>query len=496
MTQKITFVSSLISKDMKKEEIVENIEYYISNHMHLHLYIFIEYKDIIDSIIEKNPNKIQYEIVDYGFNELKNQVDRKSSIINEIEKHPLLELPNHRNHEKDTFSYILNSHIKHELLEKAIVSNLYDSTHFAWFDFNIISLFKNRKETGEYLKWINQMKLANTYIAFPGCWSKLEKEKIDDVLNNVHWRFCGGFFIGDIHSMKQFCELYKEKMPDFLNEYKKLVWDFNFWAWLESFHEERWNPKWYRGDHNDSILYSSSDLYTRTLENIHKKTEYSYPHIQTYYPTSASYLYFQGKHLLNTRFVNYWIYPTGCYLFNNPNKLIENKNILSELNEDTLEPIYFKEIVENISLPITKNTISSGLEDIRLYELNGIVKYIATTSGYSPSGKSRMIVGTYDPEADKKKSTVRLCMEIMGMIWFNLIMFYIARNFIQIIPSPFHDIYGYDHYRLKELSDSSVLGASYVYFQTNLRSKLDDLNKRMSLVEPVETVETVETVEK
>ena len=111
--------------------------------MHLHLYIFNEYKDIIDSIIEKNPNKIQYEIVDYGFNELKNQVDRehvetikKSSIINEIEKHSLLELPNHRNHEKDTFSYILNSHVKHELLEKAIISNLFDSTHFAWFDFN------------------------------------------------------------------------------------------------------------------------------------------------------------------------------------------------------------------------------------------------------------------------------------------------------------------------------------------------------------------------
>ena len=402
-SQKITFVSSLEIKDMKKEEIVENIEYYISNHMHLHLYIFNEYKDIIDSIIEKNPNKIQYEIVDYGFNELKNQVDRehvetikKSSIINEIEKHSLLELPNHRNHEKDTFSYILNSHVKHELLEKAIISNLFDSTHFAWFDFNIISLFKNKKETGEYLKWINQMKLANTYIAFPGCWPKLEKEKIDDVLNNVHWRFCGGFFIGDIHSMKQFCELYKEKMPEFLNEYKKLVWDFNFWAWLESFHEERWNPKWYRGDHNDSILYSSSDFYTRTLENIHKKTEYSYPRIETYYPTSASYLYFQGKHLLNTRFVNYWIFPTGCYLFNNPNRLIENKNILSELNQDTMEPIDFKEIVENISLPVTKNTISTGLEDVRLYELNGIVKYIATTSGYSPSGKSRMIVGTYD----------------------------------------------------------------------------------------------------
>jgi len=125
----------------------------------------------------------------------------------------------------------------------------------------------------------------------------------------------------------------------------------------------------------------------------------------------------------------------------------------------------------------------------------GYVVLIYFMIGIALAKVTDMIVGTYDPEADKKKSTFRLCMEIMGMIWFNLIMFYIARNFIQWIPSPFHDIYGYDHYRLKELSDSAVLGASYVYFQTNLRSKLDDLNKRMSLVEPVETAEIAEIAE-
>ena len=93
--------------------------------------------------------------------------------------------------------------------------------------------------------------------------------------------------------------------------------------------------------------------------------------------------------------------------------------------------------------------------------------------------------GPYNPKADEKKSTTWLCIEIIGIIWFNLIIFYIARNFIELIPSPFHGIYGYDHYRLKELSDNAVLAASYIYFQTNLLGKFNDLNKRTTLTESV-----------
>jgi hypothetical protein len=93
---------------------------------------------------------------------------------------------------------------------------------------------------------------------------------------------------------------------------------------------------------------------------------------------------------------------------------------------------------------------------------------------------SDAIYGTYHPETERKKSTVRLCAEILGIIWLDLILLYVARNIVEWIPSPFHGFHGYDHFRLKELNGSMVLGATYLYFQNNLRSKLSDLNKRMT----------------
>jgi hypothetical protein len=71
--------------------------------------------------------------------------------------------------------------------------------------------------------------------------------------------------------------------------------------------------------------------------------------------------------------------------------------MLSELEDEKLEPIYYKEVKENINLNVV-DTFSKGLEDIRLYEYEGRVKYVATTAGYSESGKSRIIVGNYNVE--------------------------------------------------------------------------------------------------
>ena len=303
------------------------------------------------------------------------------------------ELPLNRNIEKDTIEFIMNSHSKYEFIMKAIESKYWNSTHYAWIDFNLFHLFKNKNETKNYLKWLNNLQLNDVFVTLPGCWSALEKQKVEDLFNSVHWRFCGGFMLGDDFSMFQTALKYNKILLLFIEKYKKLVWDFNILAYMESFHE--WKPIWYRADHNDSIVLISADLYTRPLTEITKKITYNYPDIPTYLPLSACYLYYKEKHWINTRFVNYWIYPEGAYHFNNPNKLIENKNVLSELDELTMIPISYKEIVENVGLSVTKG-ISAGLEDIRLFEINGNVKYIATSVGYSPNGRSRMIMGDYD----------------------------------------------------------------------------------------------------
>ena len=339
-------------------------------------------------------------------------------------------LPVNRNIEKDTREFIASGYYKYDILNHAISHNNV-STHFMWMDFDLPKLFRDKAGVKDYLQWLVRLQLAPSFLTFPGCWNKLEAEKERDTIDSVHWRFCGGFFMGDRESISQFCYTVYEALPRFTEKYDTLVWDFNLWAWLESdcsrpsedsvkiWSEEQsssttnsdgsettrrvWpeNWTWYRGDHNDSILYTSADIYTRTL-TIDSIVEYPYPTIDTYYPTSAAYVCYDSKHLLNTRYVNYWIYPTGCYHFNSGIRLIENKNMLSELDPDTLAPMSYREIEETIDLPVKEGDIlSKGLEDIRLYVYCGKVKYIASTVGYSPCGKCRMMVGDYDVENAK-----------------------------------------------------------------------------------------------
>jgi hypothetical protein len=313
---------------------------------------------------------------------------------------PSIQLPTHRNKEKDTYEYLLYSYTKYECMEKAITSNPWNTTHFAWIDLPSIGLFARKEDSLRYLKWMNELRMKPGFIAFPGCWNKIDKNKIEELTDRVHWRFCGGFYIGDMYSVGSFCQLFKETFPLFLKKYGKLTWDFNYLAYMEIEYEDRWKPTWYKGDHNENILGISSAHYTHpiSITPMTVKKEYNYPMIPSYYPTSAAYLCHNGRHILNTRYVNYWIYPNGCYLFHSGKRLIENKNMLCVLDDATLEPIKFKEIEEYVPLPIKEDCLSRGLEDIRLYEFEGKVKYIATTMGYNVDGKSRMIIGNYDIE--------------------------------------------------------------------------------------------------
>jgi hypothetical protein len=304
-------------------------------------------------------------------------------------------LPIHRTVAKDTAEYILLMNAKTEFMYEAIQENPWNSTHFAWIDFNIAYIFKKKIETQEYLKTLSSRQLAPEFLTISGCWDKMASTDFGIFLNCIHWRFCGGFFMGDRKSILHFYDLYREFFPTFLKEHKKLVWEVNFWAWLEF--SQNWKPVWFKGDHNDSIFHTSADLFTKPMTPYATRHVYEYPHVWDFIPTSASYLYYKGQHLLNTRFVNYWIYDNGCYLIKNPDRIIENKNLFTILN-DELQPGKFIEMKETIDLPNIEKPYSRGLEDIRLYESNGKVRFIATTVNYSVKGRNQMILGDYDIE--------------------------------------------------------------------------------------------------
>jgi hypothetical protein len=183
----------------------------------------------------------------------------------------------------------------------------------------------------------------------------------------------------------------------------------NFWAYLEGICG--WSPAWYSSDHNDRIIEMSADLFSRPLAPVAEIAEYDYPYLDPYIPTSAAYLFHEGRHILNTRFVNYWCYPNGCYLFHDKRGVIGNRNLVCYLTDENAEGVMqpidgtFREMDAD-SVDLVKRDeqcFSEGLEDIRLFTDtdSGTVKFIATNVNYSETGRCSIMVGDYDLERNR-----------------------------------------------------------------------------------------------
>ena len=311
-----------------------------------------------------------------------------------------VELPSVRNETKDTAAYLTVINSKTQFMADTVQKNPFGTTHFAWVDFNLSHVLFNGEPSLRYLKDLGQRTFKPKMFAIPGCWDhKYNNVHIGHVTECIFWRFCGGFFIGDAESILRFDELYKAKYPEFIAAHRKLVWEVNFWAWLEV--NSDWAPEWYPAGHDDTIITNlSASYFSLNLRDLGATiTKYDYPEIPGYNPGSASYLKHEGQHLLNTRYVNYWYYPDGGYAFYDGTNIIRSKNILSLLDEN-LNPQFYCEMDESsIELP-RHDTYSRGIEDIRLFAdtETGHIKYIATTVGYHGTGGNRMVIGNYDIE--------------------------------------------------------------------------------------------------
>jgi hypothetical protein len=162
-------------------------------------------------------------------------------------------LPNIRDAEKDTKKYMIMMNSKIEFLYDACKKNLWNHKHFAWIDFSISYIFQ-KSDTFRYLQTISSKQFIDkSFLVIPGCWDKLASHETDHLIDHIHWRFCGGFLLGDQQAIVEMYQYYKVYFPKFLDLYKTLVWEVNFWAWLEITTD--WKPTWYRADHNDSIIY-------------------------------------------------------------------------------------------------------------------------------------------------------------------------------------------------------------------------------------------------
>lgn len=196
------------------------------------------------------------------FNELetkyKNLKVIQSISINDLElykmtqdKSELCNLPDNRNETKDTKNYMFLMLAKLEFLKKTIDLNPYNSDYFCWVDFSLPYIFKDMNNTLLKIKNISNTEFKDDFIYLPGCWN-FKINNVNYLANNIVWRFCGGFLIGDKRSLIHFYIISHDYFLSFLNQTRKLVWEVNYWAWLES--QGLISPIWYLADHNDSIV--------------------------------------------------------------------------------------------------------------------------------------------------------------------------------------------------------------------------------------------------
>ena len=71
-----------------------------------------------------------------------------------------------------------------------------------------------------------------------------------------------------------------------------------------------------------------------------------------------------------------------------------------------------------------------------------------------------------------EKSKNQLLTEIVIQISFTGVISYILRNLVMLIPSPFHGIDNFDHYKVKELNSGAVMFVFLLNFQKSLQNKI------------------------
>lgn len=208
-----------------------------------------EFKDKFEEICKKYINIKLIEII--SCNELK-FIELNQNIYN---------LPERRNVVKDTENYMYLMNSKIDFVKKTIDINPFSSEYFAWFDFSLPYIFKNMDKTIQDIEIISHLNFTKTFLTMPGCWN-FKINDINYIKNNICWRFCGGFFLGDKKSLIDFYNLSINNFSDFLTQTNTLVWEVNFWAWLET--NKNFKPLWYQADHDDSIINIPDYLYKKS----------------------------------------------------------------------------------------------------------------------------------------------------------------------------------------------------------------------------------------
>lgn len=331
-------------------------------------------------------------------------------------------LPSLRNADKDTIEHLIWTHYRAELLVDVATANPFSSSHVVWLDADLAKLFYHATDTvrsiGDQLRRGCRQRIHSVGPVFlPGCLSRpLTKAEADDAMTGgVCWRFCGCVVAGEMGAVAAFGAEYLHRLHSNTQSSKRITWDVNFLAYMESDQDEdptrksEWTLVWYHADHNDSLVRFADGLpftFVSTSLATIKQTEYEYPIVDGYHPGSTSFVRWNGTPIVNTRYTNYFLTDRGYYVFATSEFVIRNKNFAAILENETMVPVGFQEMEHVIDgssksmkrpLGEDRKYVSFGIEDIRLFVgRDNTLMFIGTTVDYSPTQCNRMIIGEYD----------------------------------------------------------------------------------------------------
>jgi hypothetical protein len=97
-----------------------------------------------------------------------------------------------------------------------------------------------------------------------------------------------------------------------------------------------------------------------------------------------------------------------------------------------------------------------------------IYVFIAIAAAYATD----KLMGEFDAENEAKKSTTRLTLELVGVIWMYGVLIYIVRNLAELIPFPLDGYEGFEHKRVKELKSATVFTFTYIVFSDHIKQKM------------------------
>jgi len=118
-----------------------------------------------------------------------------------------------------------------------------------------------------------------------------------------------------------------------------------------------------------------------------------------------------------------------------------------------------------------------AIRTIKILDIAYIFSFYAA-AGFFLSILLEKIFPKYSKEKYEKFSSSKLLVEICLQFAAIGVIVYIVKNLFELVPFPFDGIYGYEHIKVKELTNAMPLIYTILYFQESLKDKLLTLSKR------------------